>query len=130
MWWDAPDETETGAQWITAFRIYGSASEGCGGYMLDEYEVEHPGFTTPPEHPDGTPTGFKYFKIVYVGPVKFGVASGGEEGPGGIARPRGPRPQEGQQESPHTWMKLGEAAPALRQAERRPPPELRDGLTA
>ncbi len=80
--WDAPDETGTGAQWITEFRIYGSASEGCGGYLLDEYEVEHPGSTTPPEHPDGTPTGFKYFKIVYVGPVKFGVAAVNELGEG------------------------------------------------
>ena len=82
VWWDAPDETETGAQWITEFHIYGSASEGCGGYLLDAYEVEHPGFTTPPEHPDGTPTGFKYFKIVYVGPVKFGVAAVNELGEG------------------------------------------------
>ena len=82
VWWDAPDETGTGAQWITEFRIYGSASEGCGGYLLDEYEVEHPGSTTPPEHPDGTPTGFKYFKIVYVGPVKFGVAAVNELGEG------------------------------------------------
>ena len=82
VWWDAPDETGTGAQWITEFRIYGSASEGCGGYLLDAYEVEHPGSTTPPEHPDGTPTGFKYFKIVYVGPVKFGVAAVNELGEG------------------------------------------------
>ena len=157
VWWDAPDETGTGAQWITEFRIYGSASEGCGGYLLDEYEVEHPGSTTPPEI-NGVPTGFKYFKIVYVGPVKFGVAAVNELGEGpcvegpaaaaaglslmacGVGRrgrsarvyayPRGPRPQEGQQESPHTWMKLWEAAPALRQAERRPPTGLRDGLTA
>ncbi len=82
VWWDAPDETGTGAQWITEFRIYGSASEGCGGYLLDEYEVEHPGSTTPPEHPDGVPTGFKYFKIVYVGPVTFGVAAVNELGEG------------------------------------------------
>ena len=82
VWWDAPDETGTGAQWITEFRIYGSASEGCGGYLLDAYEVEHPGSTTPPEHPDGTPTGFKYFKIVYVGHVKFGVAAVNELGEG------------------------------------------------
>ena len=79
--WDAPDETGTGAQWITEFRIYGSASEGCGGYLLDEYEVEHPGSTTPPEI-NGVPTGFKYFKIVYVGPVKFGVAAVNELGEG------------------------------------------------
>ena len=81
VWWDAPDETGTGAQWITEFRIYGSASEGCGGYLLDEYEVEHPGSTTPPEI-NGVPTGFKYFKIVYVGPVKFGVAAVNELGEG------------------------------------------------
>ena len=81
VWWDAPDETGTGAQWITEFRIYGSASEGCGGYLLDEYEVEHPGSTTPPEL-NGVPTGFKYFKIVYVGPVKFGVAAVNELGEG------------------------------------------------
>ena len=90
VWWDAPDETGTGAQWITEFRIYGSASEGCGGYLLDEYEVEHPGSTTPPEHPDGTPTGFKYFKIVYVGPVKFGVAAVNELGEGPCVE--GPEP--------------------------------------
>ena len=81
VWWDAPDETGTGAQWITEFRIYGSASEGCGGYLLDEYEVEHPGSTTPPEI-NGVPTGFKYFKNVYVGPVKFGVAAVNELGEG------------------------------------------------
>ena len=81
VWWDAPDETETGAQWITEFHIYGSASEGCGGYLLDAYEVEHPGSTTPPEI-NGVPTGFKYFKIVYVGPVKFGVAAVNELGEG------------------------------------------------
>ena len=81
VWWDAPDETQTGAQWITEFHIYGSASEGCGGYLLDEYEVEHPGSTTPPEI-NGVPTGFKYFKIVYVGPVKFGVAAVNELGEG------------------------------------------------
>ena len=81
VWWDAPDETGTGAQWITEFRIYGSASEGCGGYLLDAYEVEHPGSTTPPEI-NGVPTGFKYFKIVYVGPVKFGVAAVNELGEG------------------------------------------------
>ena len=92
VWWDAPDEIQTGAQWITAFRIYGSASEGCGGYLLDEYEVEHPGFTTPPEHPDGTPTGFKYFKIVYVGPVKFGVAAVNELGEGPCVE--GPEPPD------------------------------------
>ncbi len=81
VWWDAPDETGTGAQWITEFRIYGSTSEGCGGYLLDAYEVEHPGSTTPPEI-NGVPTGFKYFKIVYVGPVKFGVAAVNELGEG------------------------------------------------
>ena len=81
VWWDAPDETETGAQWITEFRIYGSASDGCGGYLLDSYEVEHPGSTTPPEL-NGVPTGFKYFKIVYVGPVTFGVAAVNELGEG------------------------------------------------
>ena len=90
--WDAPDETETGAQWITEFRIYGSASKGCGGYLLDEYEVEHPGFTTPPEHPDGTPTGFKYLKIVNVGPVKFGVAAVNELGEGPCVE--GPEPPD------------------------------------
>ncbi len=92
VWWDAPDETETGAQWITEFHIYGSASEGCGGYLLDEYEVEHPGSTTPPEHPDGTPTGFKYLKIVYVGPVKFGVAAVNELGEGPCVE--GPEPPD------------------------------------
>ncbi len=89
VWWDAPDETGTGAQWITEFRIYGSASEGCGGYLLDEYEVEHPGSTTPPEI-NGVPTGFKYFKIVYVGPVKFGVAAVNELGEGPCVE--GPEP--------------------------------------
>ena len=89
VWWDAPDETETGAQWITEFHIYGSASEGCGGYLLDEYEVEHPGSTTPPEI-NGVPTGFKYFKIVYVGPVKFGVAAVNELGEGPCVE--GPEP--------------------------------------
>ena len=89
VWWDAPDETETGAQWITEFHIYGSASEGCGGYLLDAYEVEHPGSTTPPEI-NGVPTGFKYFKIVYVGPVKFGVAAVNELGEGPCVE--GPEP--------------------------------------
>ena len=80
--WDAPDETTTGAQWITEFHIYGSASKGCGGRLLDEYEVEHPGFSTPPTDSNGN-TGFKYFKRVNVGPVKFGVAAvnGLGEGP-------------------------------------------------
>ena len=91
VWWDAPDETGTGAQWITEFHIYGSASEGCGGYLLDEYEVEHPGSTTPPEI-NGVPTGFKYFKIVYVGPVKFGVAAVNELGEGPCVE--GPEPPE------------------------------------
>ena len=91
VWWDAPDETGTGAQWITEFRIYGSASEGCGGYLLDEYEVEHPGSTTPPEI-NGVPTGFKYFKIVYVGPVKFGVAAVNELGEGPCVE--GPEPPD------------------------------------
>ena len=89
VWWDAPDETGTGAQWITEFRIYGSVSEGCGGYLLDEYEVAHPGSTTPPEI-NGVPTGFKYFKIVYVGPVKFGVAAVNELGEGPCVE--GPEP--------------------------------------
>ena len=91
VWWDAPDETGTGAQWITEFRIYGSASEGCGGYLLDAYEVEHPGSTTPPEI-NGVPTGFKYFKIVYVGPVKFGVAAVNELGEGPCEE--GPEPPD------------------------------------
>ena len=91
VWWDAPDETGTGAQWITEFRIYGSASEGCGGYLLDEYEVEHPGSTTPPGI-NGVPTGFKYFKIVYVGPVKFGVAAVNELGEGPCVE--GPEPPD------------------------------------
>ncbi len=91
VWWDAPDETGTGAQWITEFRIYGSASEGCGGYLLDEYEVAHPGSTTPPEI-NGAPTGFKYFKIVYVGPVKFGVAAVNELGEGPCVE--GPEPPD------------------------------------
>ena len=98
VWWDAPDETGTGAQWITEFHIYGSASEGCGGYLLDEYEVEHPGSTTPPEHPDGTPTGFKYFKIVYVGHVKFGVAAVNELGEGPCVE--GPDPPPPPPDSP------------------------------
>ena len=84
VYWDAPDETQTGAQWITEFRIYASKGAGCDGYQRAEYEVEHPGFTTPPELPDGTPTGFKYFKIVFVASdvggsdgfsVQFGVSA-------------------------------------------------------
>ncbi len=75
VWWDAPDETQTGAQWITEFHIYGSVSGGCDGYLLDEYVVDHPGFTTPPTDSNGNPTGFKYFKQVDVGPVRFGVAA-------------------------------------------------------
>ncbi len=97
VWWDAPDETGTGAQWITEFRIYGSASEGCGGYLLDEYEVAHPGSTTPPEI-NGAPTGFKYFKIVYVGPVKFGVAAVNELGEGPCVE--GPEPPPPPPDSP------------------------------
>ena len=75
VWWDAPDETQTGAQWITEFHIYGSVSGGCDGYLLDEYVVDHLGFTTPPTDSNGNPTGFKYFKQVDVGPVRFGVAA-------------------------------------------------------
>ena len=84
VYWDAPDETQTGAQWITEFRIYASKGAGCDGYQRAEYEVEHPGFITPPEFPDGTPPGFKYFKIVFVASdvggsdgfsVQFGVSA-------------------------------------------------------
>ena len=88
VYWDAPDETETGAQWITEFRIYASTGAGCDGWKAAEYEVEHPGFTTPPEHPDGTPTGFKYFKIVEVASdtdevtIQFGVSAVNELGEG------------------------------------------------
>ena len=82
VWWDAPDNSDTGAQWITEFRIYGGVDNGCEGYHVDEYVVSHPGFTTQPTYPDGTPTGFKYFKDVNVGPVKFGVAAVNELGEG------------------------------------------------
>ena len=76
VWWDAPDETVTGAQWISAFRIYGAGSSGgCDGYLLDEYVVDYLGFTTPPTDSNGNPTGFKYFKQVDVGPVRFGVTA-------------------------------------------------------
>ena len=75
VWWDAPDETQTGAQWITEFHIYGSVSGGCDGYLLDEYVVDYLGFTTPPTDSNGNPTGFKYFKQVDVGPVRFGVTA-------------------------------------------------------
>ena len=88
VYWDAPDETQTGAQWITEFRIYASTGAGCDGWKAAEYEVEHPGFTTPPEHPDGTPTGFRYFKIVEVASdtdevtIQFGVSAVNELGEG------------------------------------------------
>ena len=91
VYWDAPDETQTGAQWITEFRIYASTGAGCDGWKAAEYEVEHPGFTTPPEHPDGTPTGFRYFKIVEVASdvagsdgfsVQFGVSAVNDLGEG------------------------------------------------
>ena len=91
VYWDAPDETQTGAQWITEFRIYASKGAGCDGYQRAEYEVEHPGFTTPPEFPDGTPPGFKYFKIVFVASdvggsdgfsVQFGVSAVNDLGEG------------------------------------------------
>ena len=88
VYWDAPDETETGAQWITEFRIYASTGAGCDGWKAAEYEVEHPGFTTPPEYPDGTTTGFKYFKIVEMASdtddvtIQFGVSAVNELGEG------------------------------------------------
>ena len=62
--WNAPDETETGAQWITEFHIYGSGTgAGCDGYLLDEYVVEHPGFSRqPPEVESGSEIARMYFK--------------------------------------------------------------------
>ena len=95
VYWDAPDETETGAQWITEFHIYASKGAGCDGSQLAEYVVEHPGFTTPPDL-DGTDDDteldrFKYFKIVYVASdqsgsdgfsIQFGVAAVNELGEG------------------------------------------------
>ena len=75
--WDAPDETDTGAQWITEFHIYGSGTgDGCDGYLLDEYVVEHPGFSR-------SSAGSDYRKAVSVGPAKFGVSAvnGRGEGP-------------------------------------------------
>ena len=102
VYWDAPDETQTGAQWITEFRIYASTGAGCDGWKAAEYEVEHPGFTTPPEHPDGTPTGFRYFKIVVVASdvagsdgfsVQFGVSAVNELGEGDcVGEPAPPPP--------------------------------------
>ena len=103
VYWDAPDETETGAQWITEFRIYASTGAGCDGWKAAEYEVEHPGFTTPPEHPDGTPTGFKYFKIVYVASdvtgsdgfsVQFGVSAVNDLGEGPCVGEPAPPPAD------------------------------------
>ena len=86
MHWDAPKETQTGAQWVTEFHIYGSAREGCGGYLLAEYEMQYSGFTTPPDldgvDDDTELDRFKYFKIVSVGPVNFGVTAVNELGEG------------------------------------------------
>ncbi|WP_420626857.1 fibronectin type III domain-containing protein [Candidatus Poriferisodalis sp.] len=84
--WDAPDETETGAQWITKFRIYSSARAGCGGYLLAEAHVAYPGFSTPPVIPataDKTSVHrFRYSKHVSVGPARFGVAAVNDSGEG------------------------------------------------
>ena len=77
VFWNAPDETDTGAQWITEFHIYGPGTgDGCDGYLLDEYVVEHPGFSRSSDGSD-------YWKVVAVGPAKFGVSAvnGRGEGP-------------------------------------------------
>ena len=93
VYWDAPDETSTGAQWITNFRIWSSVGAGCDGIPLAEYVVSHPGFATPPDldavDDDTELDRFKYFKIVYVasdavetGTVQFGVSAVNEIGEG------------------------------------------------
>ena len=88
VYWDAPDETETGAQWITKFRIYASTGAGCDGWKAAEYEVEHPGFTTPPQHPTSTDLKYFYFKIVEVASdtddvtIQFGVSAVNDLGEG------------------------------------------------
>ena len=83
--WDAPDESD-GPQWITEFRIYGSASRGCGGDLLAEDHVAYPGFSTPPVIPttaDKTNVHrFRYVKDVSVGPMRFGVAAVNDSGEG------------------------------------------------
>ena len=88
VYWDAPDETSTGAQWITKFHIYAGTGAGCDGWAVAEYVVSHPGFTTPPTYPDGESTGFKYFKLVHVvqdvsgASVQFGVSAVNDLGEG------------------------------------------------
>ena len=95
--WNAPDETETGAQWITEFHIYGSATEaGCDGYLLDEYVVEHPGFSRqPPKVKSGSEIARMYFKDVSVGPARFGISAVNELGEGPcVEGPDPPPPSE------------------------------------